>query len=115
MHQTLLPTTACSKIIPCDQIISLTADDPYSRLSLQNGTRVLVQSGLNKIKDLLPDYFFKVHRSHIVNLRQLTEWDKGRGGHVFLDNGTQLPISYRLKREFVQAVHQFNNLNNSPS
>ncbi len=102
-NKLVLSSGKSSKIIPCEEVIYVSADEPYSRLTLTNQSKILVQIPLFKISEMLPAFFFKIHRSHIINLHQVTEWDKGRGGNVLLRNGEQLPISYRIKKSFIEA------------
>ena len=103
-NKLILNSGKSSKVIPCEELIYISADEPYSRLTLKDQRKMLVQIPLFKISEILPPFFFKIHRSHIINLYQVSEWDKGRGGNVVLSNGDQLPISYRSKKNFVDAL-----------
>jgi len=104
----ILKSEKGSRIITHEQIIAISADEPYSRLNLSDNSKVLIQLPLKKVLELLPESFIKIHRSYIINLNKVVNWDKGRGGHVELINGHILPISYRLKKEFLIAIKKLN-------
>jgi len=86
------------------EIEYIKVDEPYCRISLISGESLLIQNSLiNIIKDL-PSYIIRCHRSHAVNVRRVSKWDKGRGGFLYLNNNLKLAISYRFKKVFLEEM-----------
>ena len=52
---------------------------------------------MKKIEESLPDYFMRIHRSYIINLKKITEVNKNR---VFLSEDTSIPIGDLYKEAF---------------
>jgi two-component system LytT family response regulator len=53
---------------------------------------------------LLPDSFFRIHKSHIVNLHQVSEVLHGDEQAVVLKNGSSLPVARERKRDLIAAL-----------
>jgi len=96
-------------IIEPHSINFISVDNPYCRIHAKNKKNpILIHNTLSKVSEKLPDYFFKVHRSYIVNLKQVISWDKGRGGHLTMSDQTHLPIAIRQKKEFKLRINAIN-------
>jgi DNA-binding LytR/AlgR family response regulator len=52
---------------------------------------------MKKLEEHLPDYFMRIHRSYIVNLKKIQEVNKNR---VIIDADTYLPIGDMYKEAF---------------
>ncbi|HET9431463.1 MAG TPA: LytTR family DNA-binding domain-containing protein, partial [Chitinophagaceae bacterium] len=62
-----------------------------------------VTRSLKEFEDMLaPLDFFRLHHSHIVNLKYIRKYYKGRGGYVELMNGTIIEVSSRKREKFLQ-------------
>lgn len=60
-----------------------------------------------KISELgkqLPNYFFKCHRSYIINLKFV---ERFYDGFVFLPTGEKVPVASRRQKEFLRALLNF--------
>ena len=66
---------------------------------------------MKKMEEHLPDYFMRIHRSYIVNLKKIQEVNKNR---VIMDADTYLPIGDMYKEAF-QAYLDTKFLGNSIS
>jgi len=56
-------------------------------------------------EDLLPDgVFFRVHHSHIINLNKIKSYQKGRGGHVTMEDGSSIEVATRRRENFMQRL-----------
>lgn len=88
------------------QIVSLHATGPYSSISfLDSEKSVLVGKSLGTFEDALLQFgFFRIHKSHIVNLRYVSCFRSAKnGGTVELSDGTELPVSRLRKSEFLKS------------
>ncbi len=74
---------------------------------LHDGRKVLLDKHLNQLEQVLPDRFFRIHRSYIVNLDHIGSYlHTGASRYrMVLKDGTVLPVS----RFRYRALHRFLN------
>jgi DNA-binding LytR/AlgR family response regulator len=48
--------------------------------------------------------FMRIHKSHIVNLDNVTRYIRGEGGSVEMKDKSEVPVSRRLKTELLQRL-----------
>lgn len=103
-----VPTSNGTEFISVDEILYLSAERSYCNIQLTNNKNILVSKSLNEIEELLPpDNFFRIHKSHTVNLAYVKKHIKTDGGVVELSEGTKLYISRSKKDEFSIVMHKF--------
>ncbi len=69
------------------------ANEKQTIIHLTNGTTFEMTTNFTKLENVLtPHSFYRIHRSHLINLNCLMVYNK-RKGHVKLLNGVQLPVS----------------------
>jgi DNA-binding LytR/AlgR family response regulator len=61
------------------------------------GRPIITLLSMKKIEERLPDYFMRIHRSYIVNLKMIQEVNKNR---IIMDKDTYLPIGDMYKETF---------------
>jgi two-component system LytT family response regulator len=77
-------------------IISLSAQGQYTIFKLHSKEEVISSKSLGEyIKIINSHSFFRIHKSHIINLSHLVRIDKTNGYYCFLSNGDSLPVSQR--------------------
>ena len=60
---------------------------------------------LKDFESLLRPYdFFRVHHSHLVNLKQIKRFIRGEGGQVVMLNGYVIDVARRKKEEFLNLI-----------
>jgi two-component system LytT family response regulator len=57
---------------------------------------------------LAPHNFFRIHKSHLINMSYLTKYVKGEGGKVIMTDGSELEVSRRKKEEFLGKIGRAN-------
>ena len=86
-------------------IIRIEGEDSYSRFFLKAGRELLVSRSIGEYEKLLYDQdFFRVHKKHLINLKCMTSFQRGKQGIVLLENGEEIPLSYRRKDEFLERI-----------
>ena len=65
------------------------------------GKPIITLLSMKKIEERLPDYFMRIHRSYIVNLKMIQEVNKNR---IIMDKDTYLPIGDMYKDTFQQYL-----------
>jgi two-component system LytT family response regulator len=53
---------------------------------------------------LLSHNFIRIHNSHIVNLKQVSQYVRGEGGHVIMTTGETVPVSRSRKDDFLKTI-----------
>ena len=64
-------------------------------------TPIITLLSMKKMEERLPDYFMRIHRSYIVNLKMIQEVNKNR---IIMDKDTFLPIGDMYKDTFQQYL-----------
>jgi two-component system, LytTR family, response regulator len=87
-----------TKVIALKDIIYLKADNTYTTIFLTTGEKIITSKPINRYEDALdPNWFFRVHKSYIVNIFHLKEYLSKEDNAALMDNGEQIYISrYRL-------------------
>jgi two-component system LytT family response regulator len=53
---------------------------------------------------LAPHYFFRPHHSHLVNLKYVSEFMRGDGGYLVMQNKMKVPVSKNRKEELMNLL-----------
>lgn len=90
-----------------EQILRLESDGNYTTFVMDSGEKVLVSRGLKDFEDLLPEMdFYRVHQSHLIQLRQVRKFLKEDGGYALMSNGDKIPVSRRKKDAFLELLQR---------
>jgi len=96
-----LPTLTGFKLEKINNIIYCEADDNYTRIHTAQGTEILVSKTLKFVEELLPaEYFFRIHKTYLVNLNYISSYDRSEGHKIILENGKELEVATRRINEF---------------
>ena len=95
-----------------EEIIHLEASDSYTFIYLTNGRKHLSSKNIKVFeKQLGEESFYRVHKSHIINVRHhLKEFSRSDGNMVMLSEGRTAPVSRRKLSEFLNKVNSFSNV-----
>lgn len=91
-----------------ETIIYIKADNSYSELYLDNGTKMIVSRSIKNFEDGLKhsNTFFRIHKSYLINTKSIKKFDKSNGGWVTLSTGIELPVSTEKSNEFLSLIHK---------
>jgi two-component system, LytTR family, response regulator len=102
-----LPTLKGFIVLKLEEIIYCEAERSYTIFHLDNGKTVTVSKPLLEYDQLLRDTsFLRIHKSFLVNLLHVKEYQRGEGGIVILSNGAEIEVSRRKKDEFMMRVKE---------
>lgn len=100
-----LPDMNGFTIVRVKDIVRCEGERNYSRIFFITGPSVLVSRTLLEFDNLLaPHGFFRIHRSHLISLKNVTRYLKSDGGMVEMADKTQLPVSPKFKDEFLNRL-----------
>ncbi|HHG85517.1 MAG TPA: response regulator transcription factor, partial [Bacteroidetes bacterium] len=91
-------------LVRLGDVVHLEADNNYTMIFLNEGHPQTSTQNLGKYEKILPpNWFFRVHRSHLINLHHLKAYTTREGGFVMMSDGAKLPVS-RLR--IPELLHQ---------
>jgi two-component system LytT family response regulator len=94
----VLKTSDQVHLVPMDRVISIEADGNYSTFHLVDGRKVIVSRSIKDYEEMLIDKgFHRIHKSHIINIAQLSYFDKADGGDVIMSDGSKVPVASRKR------------------
>lgn len=88
-------------LVEISEIIRCESDWNYTRFFTKGGKKYMVSQPIKEYEDILEDYgFFRIHKSHIVNISSIDSFDK-KNSLIILKDETRLPVARRKKNEFL--------------
>lgn len=100
-----LPTFNGFQLEKVSTIMYCVADQNYTNVFTSNGEKLVISKPLNVLQEMLPeDIFYRIHKSHLVNLNYIKIFSRTEGSHVVLENGTRLDVASRRKDDFIRVL-----------
>ena len=100
-----LPEMNGFTIVKVKDIVRCEGERNYSRIFFTTGNSVLVSRTLLEFDNMLaPHGFFRIHRSHLISIKNVSRYIKTDGGMVEMADKTQLPVSPKFKDEFLNRL-----------
>jgi two-component system response regulator LytT len=94
-------------VFPVDSVLYFKAADVYVETHLRDGKVELLSKSMDKLQQLLPLRFFRIHRSYFVNISEIQSYTPVIDGscQVVLKNGETLPLSRRRRKDLEQILN----------
>lgn len=100
-----LPTLSGYHMVKIRNIVYCEADENYTKIHDVNGSTIMVSRTLKIVEELLPsEYFFRTHKSYLVNLNFVCEYNRVNGHRVILENGKSLEVATRRIEDLVNVL-----------
>jgi two-component system, LytTR family, response regulator len=94
------------QFVATDTIIRLEAASNYTHFYIEGMPRVTVSHTLKHYEDILDHgQFMRVHQSHIINLRKVKKYIKGKTGSIMMTDGCTIDVSPKNKEDFLKALN----------
>jgi two-component system LytT family response regulator len=98
-----LKTAESIYIINIEDIIYCEASKNYTTFVLVNKQKILVSKNLREYEQLLPSHvFLRPHQSYLVNLKHITQYEKGEKNCLVMTDNYAIPVSTRKKEQVMQ-------------
>jgi two-component system, LytTR family, response regulator len=102
-----LPTAMGYEYVLISDIIRIEADRSYCFFYLTHQRKYLVSRCLNDYHQLLQcNNFFRIHNSHLINMKHVKSYMRSDGGYVEMSDSSQVPVSRTKKDFFMDAMKQ---------
>jgi DNA-binding LytR/AlgR family response regulator len=94
-----LATTTHIYYLDVKDIVRIQSLSNYSKLFFRSGQTLVVAKVLAWFEQLLPTHhFFRVHRTHLVNLSYVEKYIPGDRSLAAMSNNEKVPVSRRKKK-----------------
>lgn len=103
-HKIILTHLQGFSVYETDDIIRFEADGNYSKVYLTDRKPMTISKPLKYFEETGGEDFFRVHKSHLINLKYFKEFLNQDGGYAILKDGTKIEISRRKLPEFIDKV-----------
>lgn len=106
-HHALTQSLAVKKLgqlqlLAIQDINYIQADGHYSQVWMTDGSSHLHDKSIERLLNILPNYFLRTHRSFAVNLHHVTQINIETGGKYYID--TQYSKSIPLSRSYYEIA-----------
>ncbi len=102
----VLKTSDQIHVLNTADIIRMEADGSYCTFFVSDGRKVLISKPLVEYEESLADQgFYRIHKSHIINIKHLKYLDKAEGGYVVMSDQARVPVASR-KRDMILELFE---------
>ncbi|MEK6155150.1 LytTR family DNA-binding domain-containing protein [Flavobacteriaceae bacterium 3-367] len=105
LKKIVVPTLDGLTLWAVNDIIRCQSDGNYTNIFHREHKRITATKTLKYFEELLgTDHFFRVHKSHFINLAYVEKYLKGKGGYALMADGTHIEVAVRRKEEFLKKL-----------
>lgn len=96
--------------LPIETILRMESSRTYTIFHVKDGKQYIVAKHLGEIqKQLKPGIFFRVHKQHIVNLREVTAFTNTRSPLITMSDHAVITVATRRRAELLQMLRKMQN------
>lgn len=97
-----LPSSSGLVFVEPADVVHCESESNYTTVIFKDGRKHVISKTLKEIESILDGHgFMRVHHSHIVNLRHVTEYVKSDGGYLVLEDGSHISVSRSRKDDLM--------------
>ena len=105
-HKIALKSAKEVFFVNVDEILRIEGTSNYCDFYLLESKRITVTKTLKEFEETLNEFnFFRIHKSHIVNLNFIVRVNKGLEYSVIMSDGAEVKVSHRRRAEFIKALN----------
>jgi two-component system LytT family response regulator len=103
----IIKTTENTYLLDIKNIICCESDNSYTTIYTTEGENIIVSKTLKDYDDLLTGCgFYRVHKSHLINLNHIKRFEKQEGGYIVLTNNIKVPVASRKRDELLELLEK---------
>ena len=88
-------------------IIRCEAEDNYTHIHLRSGEKITASRTIKAYEEMLAGVnFYRVHKSHLINLNYMRKFVKGDGGYLVMDDNKKIEVSRRRRPAFMEQMRR---------
>lgn len=93
------------QIVDIQSIIRCESSVNYTTFFFTDNRQIVVTKTLKEFNDLLAEQgFYRVHQSHLINTKFISEYVKTDGGHLIMSDQSIIPVSVRKRPEVIKML-----------
>ena len=94
-------------VLPVKSILRLEAIRIYTVIYVKSKEQYICSKHLKVVcEELQSESFFRIHKSHVINLQEVKGYKEGRGGQVIMSDNKVLDVSQRKKTAFLKKFYE---------
>lgn len=106
-NKLVLRTQEEIKIVHINEVIRCEADVNYTKFYLVSGEKIIVSKPLKEFDNILSgDFFFRAHKSHLINMDHFKSYKKRDGGYLEMSDKSIVPVSVRKKDKLFMLIEE---------
>ncbi len=91
--------------IDLKDIVRFEADNNYTYIHLKDGDKITAAKTIKLYEQQLAGAnFYRVHKSHVINLNYMRKFVKGDGGYLVMADGMKIEVSRRRRLAFLERI-----------
>jgi two-component system LytT family response regulator len=103
-----LPTLQGFELIDLNELIRLEAASNYTHFFLLGDKKMTISKTLKEYEELLESNgFARIHQSHIINLRFLKSFNKGKTATITMQDGAVLDVGATRRNAFMEKFKEY--------
>lgn len=103
-----IPSVKGYQVVNLQEIIYLEASGNYTNLHFLSKPLICSSKLIHEYESLLEDSgFVRIHKSFLVNMQHVEEYQRGEGGQVVLSNGHIVEVSRRKKDLLISKMKEY--------
>lgn len=100
-----VPNNEQLELIDVNTIVRLESDNNYTTIFTEKSKPIVSAKPIKEYEKRLPaSLFFRVHNSHIVNLKCIRSYLRTKNGSLIMNDGSVVPISASRKKELTDRI-----------
>lgn len=101
----VIPCSHGFEVLIIDDIIRLEGEGCYTTIVIEDGKNRVVSRTLKNFEETLPkEKFFRIHKSHLINLKYIKDYSNLSGSFVTMTDGSRIEISRRKAPDFILRI-----------
>lgn len=102
-----LPSLKGFQVVELSDLLYCEASTHYTYFHFANRHSVCTCKLIHEYEELLADEgFVRIHKSCLVNLSHIKEYQQGEGGFVILSNGKEMEVARRKKDLLISRMKE---------
>lgn len=95
-------------MVKLSEIIYCEASSNYTNFHFTGRPLICASKPIHEYETLLDDAgFIRIHKSFLINVEHVKEYQRGEGGHIVLSNGDVVEVSRRKKEQLIAKMKDF--------
>jgi two-component system LytT family response regulator len=104
----MLPTSDGMNVFNISEIVRCEADGNYTMIYFNDNTKLFISKPIKSLNKILSElHFSRVHNSHLINLKFIKKYVKGKSPYLELTSKETIPISETFKNHFIEDLEKY--------